>query len=619
MSYKYSTNSLIMKYIILIITMLLPITMLAQNTIVNTSMPQAIKDYAANIKDNGKSLEKEQFSLGYGTIKGKIYDYSPKRYRGNFYATIDNPFSFDDTDVRISIADDGSFEVKLPMVVKHQWAAIWCWGVINGERVLISQGKTSEIYYDTTRKQNWRAEPMPFFKGENADINYAISLIDEEDLALVLDEDEDNEYAAKCSPNELKQYIFTKMNNGIAKYTAMNFTTRAKEMIRIVFKGAAFYQLNNSDEIFKRAYRRAHHLGLTAPIPDYTEPIFDDSYWDYPKLLGMNDINMYYDWKMGRRYSTWLSHFYTNFPTWNVYIGWLTQQYQILQRNGNFSKEEIELVPIILEKRKNLNIDYTDEEKAFIERYADVIRQRSIERWNNIKPRKDSLLADWFGQTDNYVSDLIKLRNYCFEVNPYKTLSSSSEPLIMPDSLMQEIKKMRFPIYYKYFKRVKDDVQAQKDIFEKRGGYHVHEINVNNNDSVFDALVSLFKGKVILIDFEHYWTLYSKEFADLIDDHNLLKDAFQGKDVAFVYITSPMVSSKDWEEKSIRLSGNHLHVNEFVHNALASKFCPNSKFKPQIVLVGKDGNIIDIQDSFKGAEYYKTKIMEALKGKRGAH
>ena len=605
-----------MKYIILIITIILPITMLAQNPIDNTSIPQTIKDYAANIKDNGKGLEKEQFSLGYGTIKGKIYDYTPEKYNKNTYATIANPFSADYTTVRVRIADDGTFEIKLPMVVKHQLASIYCWGIIDDDRILISQGKTTEIYYDTTRKHNWSANRMSFFKGENADINYAISLIDEDDLAMVPDEDEDNEYAAKCSPNELKQYIISKMNKAIDKYTAMDITTRAKEMIRIVFKGAAFYQLNRGDEILKRAYRRERHLGLYDPIPDYPEPIFDDTYWDYPNLLGMNDMNMYYALTTGNLYSTWLSHFYTNFPNWNAYIKWLTQQYQILQSSENFSKEEIELVPIILEKQKNFNYDYTDDEKAFIERYADVIRQKGSERWAKIKSRRDSLFANWFGQTDNYVSDLIKLLYYCIEANPYK---KSSEPLIMPDSLMKEIQKMRFPIYYQYFKRIKDEVQAQKDIFEKRGGYHVHEINVNNNDSVFDALVSLFKGKVILIDFEHYWKLYSKEFADYIDDHNLLKDAFYGKDVVFVYITSPMISSENWKEKSIKLSGNHLHVNEFVHNALASKFCPNSRFKPQIVLVGKDGNIIDIQDSFKGAEYYKTKIMEALKKKIVTH
>lgn len=614
MSYKYSTNSLIMKYIILIITMLLPITMLAQNTIVNTSMPQAIKDYAANIKDNGKSLEKEQFSLGYGTIKGKIYDYTPDKYLGNTYAQISNPFSHDYTEIRVKIADDGSFEIKLPMVVKHQLAEIRCWNTIEDTKMLITQGKTVEVYFDSTLKPKWQSVRMPFFKGENADINYAISLIDSDDMELL--KDEDYEKVSNFSPDELKQYIFTNMNNTITKYDSMNITTRAKEMIKIIFKANAFMYLNNGYRLIENSYRRANHKGYLDSIPEYNEPIFDDFYWDYPKLLGMDDMNMYYALRIGQLYFDWYWKSHAKYQTMKVFIEWEIKLYKTLQCRENLSKKEIDLIPIIIDKKKKIISDFTDEEQSFIERYDEKLKQIDNELWSEAIARKDSLFEDWFGNSDNLIRDLAKLHLYCFYADSRSALSSSLYPIIMPDSLMQEIKKMRFPIYYEYFKRVKDDVQAQKDIFEKRGGYHVHEINVNNNDSVFDALVSLFKGKVILIDFEHYWTLYSREFANLIDDHNLLKDAFQGKDVAFVYITSPMVSSKDWEEKSIRLSGNHLHVNEFVHNALASKFCPNSKFKPQIVLVGKDGTIIDIQQSFKGADYYKTKIREALKGKR---
>ena len=605
-----------MKYIFMIITFLMPMTVLAQDAI-----SQSIKDYAANIQDNGKSLENEKFSLGYGTIKGKIYYDNPEEY---IYAQISNPFSLDYTEVKVPIADDGTFKIKLPMVVTHQLVEIRTQRCIDTE-LLLSQGKTVEVFYDETRKPGWRSERMPYFKGANADINYAINLIDKDDLMIVKDDDEDNNYVANCSPNELKQYAITKMNNYIAKYDSMDITTRAKEMIKIRFNGATFFQLNRSDEILKIAYRRTHHKGLTDSIPEYVEPIFDDYYWDYPKLLGMDDMNMYYSLILGRHYYNWTIKRTTLFTTWDSYVQWQIQLYQLLQSKEKLSTNEVKLIPGIIEKTRNMDYNYTDEEKAFMERYADQQKQIYKEVWSDVIARRDSLFENWFGKNDSYVGDLIKLFQYCYDANPIKVLSSSNEPLIMPDSLMHKIKEMRFPIYYDYFNRVKCDAntqllqlkkaeEAQRLLFEKRGGYHVHEINVKDNDSVFDAMLTLFKGKVILIDFEYYWKQYGKNQSDLIKNYDTLKDSFSGKNVAFVYIASPSVSTADWEEKSRTIPGNHLHVNEFVHNALASEFCQDDRwFHPQIILVGKDGSVKDVQSSFKGIEYYKQKIMEELK------
>ena len=42
------------------------------------TVPDAVKNYAANIKDNGKSLEKQDFSMTPAVLKGKLYGFDAR-------------------------------------------------------------------------------------------------------------------------------------------------------------------------------------------------------------------------------------------------------------------------------------------------------------------------------------------------------------------------------------------------------------------------------------------------------------------------------------------------------------------------------------------------------------
>ena len=570
----------------------------------NVGVPQSIKDYAASIKDDGRSLEKEEFSLGYGTIKGRIYGYDSEDDDTRYFANIKNPFTMDYNSYEFIIAEDGTFEVKLPMVVKFQLAKIDNWHTINTE-VLLSQGKTVEVFFEKTRLGSVL---KPYFVGENADINYAIN-IENNKFYPKLTQDNYSKIV-ELSPDEFKQFVFDFFDKECAVLDTMKFTTRAKEMITLFYKRDVFSCLTSSAEIMEKAYRRTNHIGYTDSIPNYVAPVFEYDYWDYPKQLGFTDIMMFYNdycadeiyswqnsriWKSGRKYGTF-----------EELAALFEQRWQILQQTEHFSENEKNIIQSIVNKYKTRDYNYSDEEKAFWEKYVDKFGQTPA----RFQAEWQALFEKVFGNGDSYASDLLKLHEYCNIANPYR---DSDEQWMMPDSLMEKIKKMRFSIYYDYFKRRNDAITAQKNLFEKRGGYHVHEIMGHNSDSIVEKIIEPFKGKVVLIDMEYIWYQRGKNHFKIVEFYNSLKDKFFGKEIVFVYVATPNVSSDTWEEQSPKIPGHHFYVDDDAHKSLKSMYELGRHGHPPIILVGKDGVIKDIQTEFKGYEYYIKKIEEELK------
>ena len=120
-----------MKQTIIALLMLLSLTASAQETIENPTegacsmgVPDAVRNYALNIKDNGESLETNGFSMESAIVRGKIYGFDRRTYGEKMSAEVKvfifNPFLGEQLSYSGRINSDNSYEIQVPMTTKHQ-------------------------------------------------------------------------------------------------------------------------------------------------------------------------------------------------------------------------------------------------------------------------------------------------------------------------------------------------------------------------------------------------------------------------------------------------------------------------------------------------------------------
>ena len=92
----------------------------------------------------------------------------------------------------------------------------------------------------------------------------------------------------------------------------------------------------------------------------------------------------------------------------------------------------------------------------------------------------------------SFFKDFIKLQEYCRQLN---------QMTVVPDSIVAEIEKMRFPFYAEYVKAQNAAITAKIEAEKARGGYFTHQAGESEGDALFVDLIKDFKGKVVFIDF----------------------------------------------------------------------------------------------------------------------
>jgi hypothetical protein len=145
---------------------------------------------------------------------------------------------------------DGTYELQVPMTVKHQ--AVWL--IVNpiySDKVVLAAGKTVEVDFDFTQiYRPWELpdnELTPYFAGENVDLNYAINLpFLRNFMTELVYNDESRKKVANFTMPQFKEYILDGYNDYVKRIDTMHVTKRAKEFLKLMLK----YQ---SAEILARA------------------------------------------------------------------------------------------------------------------------------------------------------------------------------------------------------------------------------------------------------------------------------------------------------------------------------------------------------------------------------
>ncbi|MBR4266706.1 MAG: TlpA family protein disulfide reductase [Bacteroidales bacterium] len=575
-----------------------------------STVPDEVRNYAKSIKDNGQSLEKNDFTFDTAVVKGKIYGFDIRIFGDKLNPEIVvyfyNPFLAEQLSYSGRINHDGTFEVKVPMTNKHQAVYVSVNPIISSD-ILISAGKTVEVYFDFLQiYKPWElpeSRLIPYFAGENVDINYALSLGLSRNLyqELIINPNTiDN--VSKFSMAEFKDYVLNFFDNYNSRIDAIPVTKRAKEFLRIDLKVKEAYYLSMGSYWIESAYRNIHGKGYKDPIPDFKRPEIGTDYLDYPKLLGIDDVMMFYANDFGYNITGWSMCFeqvFNKYRYLDEYVALNFNTWMELDKYHKIPKKEQSVFASVKRKMKDKDTSRTEAEKAFTNKYARVVDQHIEEVETKCAEGAEDYKNEIFGEGGSYFKDFIKLQEYC---RPF------SRQTVVPDSIVAEIEKMRFPFYAEYVKAKNAEIFVKIEAEKARGGYHVHKAGESEGDSLFVDLIKDFKGKVVLVDF---WNTWCGPCRQAIKQMEPLEKYFEGKDVEFLFVADETSPIDEYNSMIVSMKGHHYRLTESQASSLKRKW--NFNGIPSYVIIGKDGMVKDFHTGFHGAEYYSQKIEEELK------
>ena len=574
------------------------------------AFPDALRNYALNIKDNGESLKKNDFTMTPAIVKGKIYGFEPRtfgpRMDNSITASIYNPFLAEQVSYSSKINADGTFEISVPMTTKHQVVYMMVQPIISNY-VLLSAGKTVEVNFDFQEiYRPWELPNgllIPYFAGENVDLNYALSLeVSRGIYREILDNPTAAAKVSKFTMAEYKDYVLKFFDDYSIRIDAMPLTKRAKELLRIELKSDEAYYLSMGDYWMENAYRIANGKGYRDPIPDFEKPKMDESYLDYPQLIGVDDVMMLYAHQFTYNVGGWDDCFGRVFhKSW--YLDGYNEIYANTMENlpstvKKMSKKEKPVAAVLAKKFRAADTSRTPEERKFEEKYVETL----LAQIRVLKEQEDEIakvaINKILGDGDSYFKDFVKLQSICQPLNRQTVVS---------DSVVREVEKMRIPFYAEYIKAKNAEIVAKIAAEKARGGYHVHKAGDSEGDSLLVDLIKDFRGKVILIDF---WNTWCAPCRDAIKQMTPMKEEFEGKDVVVMYIADESSPQETYDGMIVSMKGEHYRLSERQKGSLMQKW--GFTGIPSYVIIGKDGMVKDFHTGFQGVEYYKRKIEELL-------
>lgn len=580
------------------------------------TMPDDIKNYAKNTKDNGESLDKNGFSMQDAIVKGKLYGFDKRFFGGTANPEITvyifNPFTAEQDNYHATVATDGSYEIHVPMTSKYQVVYLSMTPIIHGQ-IMLSAGKTVVADFDFCQiYRPWELPAnklLPYFSGENVDINFALSndLIDGFYRLYINGSVDVQKRYVNYSSEEFQDYIlnaFDSFCSGVIDKSP--FTKRAKELLKISAKSEAAYLLSQYPSLVQRAYRQINGKTGREPIPEFTMPEYDEQYLDYHKLLGLDDDMMFYANAFAYNISGWemcFFHVYRKFRIYNNYYNFIADIWVNLPTKVKMTKAEKKIAPVYAKKFRERDTAFTAEEKAFRNKYRE-----EADHQEDIAIAEKEKIADLnfirlLGEGDCYFKDFIKLQEYCKPLN---------RQTVVPDSIVAEIEKMRFPFYAEYVKARNARLLAQIEAEKQRGGYYLHTVSDSEGDSLLEEILKDYKGKVVFIDF---WNTWCSPCRSAIQQMKPMKRTLDGKDVEFVYIASTSSPENEYAGMIPSMHGHHYRLSERQYESLLRKW--NFTGIPSYVIIGKDGMVKDFHTGFQHVDYYKQKINEELEKNTG--
>ena len=190
----------------------------------------------------------------------------------------------------------------------------------------------------------------------------------------------------------------------------------------------------------------------------------------------------------------------------------------------------------------------------------------------NIPSIGDTPVDQWMKEVRTIMSELVGFDEGLF----YDMLASNS--------YARQFKNELKPLSNKQKENIKNYFKGKKGEFAKillrkndeivkltaqKGSLVVNETPVVTKEKMMDAIISKYKGKVVVVDF---WATWCVPCLEAMKESREVKGKLKDKDVVFVYIASISSPKKLWEEMIQGIGGEHYYIPEEERDYMSEQF-----------------------------------------------
>ena len=223
----------------------------------------------------------------------------------------------------------------------------------------------------------------------------------------------------------------------------------------------------------------------------------------------------------------------------------------------------------------------------------------------------DSPIADWLKETKAILSGLTGIKSGLF----YDILTAEAYINQFWDELnpLSERQKENILAYFSnpsfaesLFAENERTIRRLQEIEKNiQTNLVVNETPSAAKGELLDAIISKYKGKVVLVDF---WATWCGSCMEALGEFRLIKDEFLNKNIVFVYITNISSPKKLWERKISEIGHEHYYLEreEWMNISYSNKYGFRGGI-PTYFLFNSNG---ELKQKFSG--YPGNKKMQAM-------
>jgi len=260
-------------------------------------VPQEIRN-ALEIPDENEALEIPELKAGDALLKGQFIGYKPEmKFKVQIYA--ENPIAGGQELDEISLNENGSFEIKVPLICTSQ---VYLLTFDYSKRILLTPGKESSVYFDLQKKYqqsaNLRIDKCKptnyiYFTGANASINNQLSGTTE----IYQSQKNFNQQFKDIlgmTAEQYKTYKLKEYEQDINNLNQKGLSPKAFSVARINMQNKLIQELLYVSHNLEAAFRKAHNLNYNDKLEGYIAPVIEPSYYSFLKDSPLNDpISLY--------------------------------------------------------------------------------------------------------------------------------------------------------------------------------------------------------------------------------------------------------------------------------------------------------------------------------------